>query len=176
MKSLKIQLDLKASSLWHNEVRVYFLLVLAIHILYRHDFYWHISSSILGYRKGLIITGFLLKQHSNFYGFVCLTDLMKQNFSSVQFSCSVVSNSLWPHELQNARPPCASPTPGVYPNSCPLSPLMAIQPSYPLCFPSPRTFNLSQHQSLFKWVTSSNQVAKVLEHQSFQWIFGTDFL
>ena len=42
-------------------------------------------------------------------------------FSSVQFSCSVVSNSLWPHEPQHARPPHQSPTPGVYPNSCPLS-------------------------------------------------------
>ena len=42
-------------------------------------------------------------------------------FSSVHFSCSVMSNSLGPHELQHARPPCPSPTPGVYPNSCPLS-------------------------------------------------------
>ena len=42
-------------------------------------------------------------------------------FSTVQFSRSVVSNSLGPHELQHARPPCPSPTPGVYPNSCPLS-------------------------------------------------------
>ena len=41
--------------------------------------------------------------------------------SSVQFSHSVMSNSLRPHELQHARPPCPSPTPGVYPNSCPLS-------------------------------------------------------
>ena len=41
--------------------------------------------------------------------------------SSVQFSRSVVSNSLQPHELQHARPPCPSPTPGVYSNSCPLS-------------------------------------------------------
>jgi len=40
---------------------------------------------------------------------------------SVQFSCSVVSNSLWPHGQQHARPPCPSPTPGVYSNSCPLS-------------------------------------------------------
>ena len=40
---------------------------------------------------------------------------------SVQFSRSVVSDSLRPHELQHARPPCPSPTPGVYPNSCPLS-------------------------------------------------------
>ena len=41
--------------------------------------------------------------------------------SSVQFSCSVVSNSLWPHGLQHARPPCPSPVPGVCSNSCPLS-------------------------------------------------------
>jgi len=42
-------------------------------------------------------------------------------FSSVQFSHSVVSDCLQPHEPQNARPPCPSPTPGVYPNLCPLS-------------------------------------------------------
>ena len=42
-------------------------------------------------------------------------------FSSVQFSRSVVSDSLWPHEPQHARPLCPSPTPRVYPNSCPLS-------------------------------------------------------
>ena len=51
----------------------------------------------------------------------------------------------------------------------------AIQPSNPLSSPSPPTFNLSQHQGLFKWVSSSHQVAKVLEfqlqHHSFQWIF-----
>ena len=41
--------------------------------------------------------------------------------SSVQFSCSVVSDSLQPHELQHTRPPCPSPTPRVYSNSCPLS-------------------------------------------------------
>ena len=42
-------------------------------------------------------------------------------FSSVQFSCSVVSDSLRPYGLEHARPPCPSPTPGVYSNSCPLS-------------------------------------------------------
>jgi len=55
----------------------------------------------------------------------------------------------------------------------------AIQPSHPLSSPSPPAFNLSQHQGLFKWVSSLHQVAKVLEfqlqHQSFQWIFRTDF-
>ena len=55
-----------------------------------------------------------------------------------------------------------------------------IQPSHPLLFPSPPALNLSQHQGLFKWVSSSHQVAKGLEfqfqHQSFQWTFRTDFL
>ena len=55
----------------------------------------------------------------------------------------------------------------------------AIQPSHPLSSPSPPAFNLSQHQGLFQWVNSSNQVAKVLEfqlqHQSFQWIFRISF-
>ena len=41
--------------------------------------------------------------------------------SSVQFSHSVMSDSLWPHRLQHPRPPCPSPTPGVYTKSCPLS-------------------------------------------------------
>ena len=56
----------------------------------------------------------------------------------------------------------------------------AIQPSHPLLSPSPSVFNDSQNQGLFKWVSSSHQVAKVLEfqlqHQSFPWIFRTDFL
>ena len=100
-------------------------------------------------------------------------------FSSVQFSLSVMSSSLRPHEPQHARPPCPSPTPGVYPNPCPLS-LWPIQLSHPLSSPSPPTFNLSQNQCLFKWVSSSHQVAKVLElqiqYQSFQWTPRTDFL
>ena len=56
----------------------------------------------------------------------------------------------------------------------------AIQSSHPLSSPSLPAFNLSQHQGLFQWVSSSHQVAKVLlfqlQHQSFQWIFRTDFL
>ena len=55
-----------------------------------------------------------------------------------------------------------------------------IQPSHPLSPPSPPAFNLSHHQDLFQWVSSSHQVAKLLEiqlqHQSFQWICRTDFL
>ena len=56
----------------------------------------------------------------------------------------------------------------------------ATQQSHPLSSPSPPAFNLSKHQGLFQWVSSSHQVAKVLEfqlqHQSFQWIFRTDLL
>ena len=56
----------------------------------------------------------------------------------------------------------------------------AIQPSHPLSSPSPYAFNLSQHQGLFQWVSSSHQEAKVLkfqlQHQSFQLIFRIDFL
>ena len=51
---------------------------------------------------------------SNTETLVCLDN-------SVQFSCSVMSDSLRPHELQRARPPCPSPPPGVHPNPCPLS-------------------------------------------------------
>ena len=74
------------------------------------------------------------------------------DFSSVQFSCSVVSNSLWPHEPQHARPPCPSPTPRVYPNSCPLSkwchPTISssVVPfsSCPQSFPASGSFPMSQ--------------------------------
>ena len=50
-----------------------------------------------------------------------LQGLQYYEFGSVQFSRSVVSDSLQPHELQHARPPCPSPTPGVHPDPCPLS-------------------------------------------------------
>ena len=99
--------------------------------------------------------------------------------SSVQLNRSVMSDSLRPHELQYARPPCPSPTPGVYSNSCPLS--LWCHPVISSCHPfSPPAFNLSQHQGLFKLVSSSYQVTKILEfqlqHQSFQWTPRTDLL
>ena len=97
----------------------------------------------------------------------------------VQFSCSVVSGSLWPHGLQHAMPPCPSPTSRVCSTHVHRAG-DAFQLSHPLSSPSPPAFSLSQHQGLFKWVSSLHQVAKRLEfqpqHQSFQWIFRTDFL
>ena len=94
---------------------------------------------------------------------------------SVQFSHSVVSNSLWCHESQHARPPCLSPTPGVYPNSCPLS-----RWCHPAISSSVIPFSSRSQSRLFQWVDSSHEVAKVLEfhlqHQSFQWTPRTDLL
>ena len=81
----------------------------------------------------------------------CMHDKSLQ-FSSVQFSCSVVSNSLRPHELQHARPPYPIPTPGVYSNSCQLSwwchPTISssVVPfsSYPQSVPASGSFQMSQ--------------------------------
>ena len=99
-------------------------------------------------------------------------DTLKMFLNSVQFSHSVTSDSLWPCGLQHARLPEFTQTHVHWVAD-------AIQPSHPLLSPSPLAFNLSQqHQGLFRWASSSHQVAKVLEfqHQTFQWIFRTDFL
>ena len=79
------------------------------------------------------------------------TLLLRAAFSSVQFSCSVVSDSLRPHELQHTRPPCPSPTHGVYSNSCPLSQWCpstiscSVVPFFcPQSFPASGSFQMSQ--------------------------------
>jgi len=99
-------------------------------------------------------------------------------FSSVQFSCSVVCDSLRPHELQHTRPPYHQLLEFTQTHVHRVSD--AIQPSHPLLSPSPPAPNPSQHQGLFQWVNSSHEVAKVLEfqpqHQSFQWTPRTDLL
>ena len=99
--------------------------------------------------------------------------------SSVQLSCSVVSNSLRPHESQHTRPPCPSPTPGVYPNSCPLSqwchPAISssVVPfsSCPQSLPASGSFLMSQF-----FLSGGKELEFQLQHQSFQWISRTDFL
>ena len=79
---------------------------------------------------------------------------------SVQFSRSVVSNFLRPHESQHTRRPCPSPTPGVHPNPCPSSRWChpAISSSIVPVSSCPQSF---QHQGFFHWVGSSHEVAKV---------------
>ena len=95
------------------------------------------------------------------------------------FSCSVMSNSLQSHELQHARLLCISPSPGVCANSCPLS--QWCQPNIlSSAIPFSSCLQSFPASGLFQWVSFLHQVAKVLElqlqHQSFQWIFRTDFL
>ena len=95
---------------------------------------------------------------------------------SVQFSCSVVSDSLQPHGLQHTRPPCPSPTPRVYSNSCPLSQWChsaisssVIPLSCPQSFPASGSFQMSQ---LLAWGDQSIGVsasASVLPMNTQDW-------
>ena len=98
-------------------------------------------------------------------------------FSSVQFSCSVVSDSLQPHELQHARPPCPSQTPGVYSNSCPssrwcnpaISSSVVPSSSCPQSLHASGSFPMSQ---LFAWGVQSTWVsasASVLQMNTQDW-------
>ena len=98
-------------------------------------------------------------------------------FSSVQFSRSVVSDSLWPHESQQAKPPCPSPSPGVHSDSCPSSPWChpAISSSvvpFSSCLqslPASESFPMCQ---LFAWggqSTGVSALASVLPKKSQGW-------
>ena len=105
-------------------------------------------------------------------------DLFSTSFSSVQFSRSVVSDSLRPHESQHTRPPCPSPAPGVY--SCPSCPLSrwchpaissSVGPfsSCPQSLPTSGSFPVSQ---LFAWGGQSTGVsasASVLPMNTQDW-------
>ena len=99
---------------------------------------------------------------------------------TVQFSCSVVSDCLWPHELQHVRPPCLSPTPGVYSDSRPssqwchpaiLSSSHLVIPfsSCPQSLPASESFSMSQ---LFAWggqSTGVSALASVLPKNTQDW-------
>ena len=103
---------------------------------------------------------------------------------SVQFSCSVVSNSLRPHELQHTRPPCPSPTPGVYSNSCPSSrwchPAVSssVVPfsSCPQSLPASGSFPIIQ---LFAWggqsigVSASVSVLPMIKSRLLEWLHSS---
>jgi len=106
--------------------------------------------------------------------------LVLKGRSSVQFTRSIMSNSLWPHEPQHAKPPCPSPTPGVHPNPCPLSrwccPTISssVIPfiSCPQSFPASRSFQISQ---LFTWGGQSTAVSvsiSVLPMNTQDWYLG----
>ena len=101
----------------------------------------------------------------------------ESTFSSVQFSRSVMSDSLRSHELQYARPPCPSRNPGIHPNSCwlsrwcqpPISSSVIPVSSCPQSPPATESFPMSQ------FFSSGGQTIWA-SHQSFQWISNTDFL
>ena len=109
----------------------------------------------------------------------CGTKTILSKIISVQFSFSLVAQLCLTH-----CDPMDCSMPGLPVNhqlpECTQThwPSDAIQPSHPLLPPSPAPLNLSQHQGLFQWASSLNQVAKVLEfqlqHPSFQWMFRTD--
>ena len=99
--------------------------------------------------------------------------------SSVHFSHSVMSDSLWPHSLQHSRLPCPSPTPGAYSNSCQLSrwchpTISSSVVPFSSClqsFPSSGSFLRSQF-----FASDVQSIRVSASAQSFQWIFRTDFL
>ena len=111
---------------------------------------------------------------------LCLPFLIfTDNYASVQFSRSVMSDSLRPCESEQPGLPVHHQLPE-FTQTHVHQVGDAIQPSHPLFSPSPPAPNPSQHQSLFQWVNSSHEVAKVLEfqlqHLSFQWTPRTDLL
>ena len=92
----------------------------------------------------------------HWWALLCLNPWLHCHFSSVQFSRSVMSDSLRPHELQQAKPPCPSPTLGVYSDSCPpsqwchptISSSVVPFSSCPQSLPASGSFPISQ---LFAW-------------------------
>ena len=113
-------------------------------------------------------------RHFDFFKYFIIK-YFKNQISSVQFICSVLSDSLRPHESQYARPPCPSPTPGVYRNPCPLSRWchlaisLSVFPfsSFPQSLPASGSFPRSQ---LFAWGGQSTGVsASVLPMNTQDW-------
>ena len=107
---------------------------------------------------------FLVKAPMYMYQFNKICMLFSSNLSSVQFSHSVVSNILRPHESQHTRPPCPSPSPGVHSDSGPLSQWChpAISSSVVPFSSCPQSLPASES---FQWVNSSREVAKLLKLQ-----------
>ena len=139
-------------------------------IIYGKNLLWAVLS-----RDYLFHTYYVsnVSTHSSFSAFLIIhpnstlcqnTTVTRYQSSSVQFSRSVVSDSLRPHELQHARPPCPSPTPGVHSNSCPSSwwchPAISSSvipfSSCPQPLPASESFPMSQ---LFAWGGQSTGVS-----------------
>ena len=154
-----------------------YVLLIECHVKFNHHFFTKILGKIVTFKKcpSLLLKVSVVygkkkkkKKITNFEPLVV--------FSSVQFSHSVVSNSLWPHESQHARPPCPSPTPGVHSNTCPSSrwchPAISssvVPFSYPQSLPASESFPMSQ---LFAWggqSTGVSALASVLPKNTQDW-------
>ena len=116
------------------------------------------------WKEGSCLIAFVWKVDDGIFCTVRFSMCVPWCAESFQFSCSVVSNSLWLHEPQHTSLPVhhqlseSTKTHVHWVGD-------AIQPSHPLSSPSPSAPNPSPHQSLFQWVNSSHEVAKVLEFQ-----------
>ena len=128
------------------------------------------SSEFLGFPNLIVVWCYLIEA----LDFISLIALP---INSVQFSLSVLSNSLWPHGLQHARPPCPSPTPTSYSNPCPLSQWCHPTVSSSVvpfstrlqCLPASGSFPMSQ---LFTWGsqrTGVSALASFLPKRSQGW-------
>ena len=133
--------------------------------------YWYLLKKIMQLST--------LYKHSNTQKTTEFLIYIHFHLSSVQFSHSVVSDSLRPWELQHARPPVHYQLPELAQTH-----VHRVGRCHPAISSSvvvfSYAFNLSQPQSLFQWVSSSHQLAKVLElllqHQSFQWTLKTGLI
>ena len=129
-------------------------------LFYHYYFVSKFNNEGLTYIRFLV----LLQVPINLRNILSSLSLKYYLLSSVQFSHSVVSDSLWPHELQYARVPCSSPTPGVYSNPCPLNqwchPVISSSvfpfSSCPQSLPASRSFPMSE---LFTWGGQSTGVS-----------------
>ena len=126
--------------------------------------------------KGKVYYSHVLEGTRYMVGDTMMFWMKEREFTSVH---SVVSNSLWPHGLQHARLPCPSPDPRAHSNSCPLSRWCRPTISFSVV-PFSFCLQLFLASGSFPMSQFFVQLAKVLEfqlqHQSFQWIFRTDFL
>ena len=152
--------------------------------------WFEIQSSLPGLYVGCPLWGCLLWQNCNCKVIPSCHTVCSDFFLGLcLWSVAVVSDSLRSHGLPHASLPCSSPTRQAFlsiTNSWNLLILTSIKSlmlsNHLILKPpsSPFAFSLSQQQDLFQWISSSHQVAKVLElqdqHQSFQWIFSIDFL
>ena len=141
---------------------------LCVHVCVCSFVYFYSFNVILKSHMGFVFCFFLL---------FCFVSLFQSPFSSVPFSHSVVSDSLWSHELQHARPPCPSPTPGVHSNSClssqwchpAISSSVVPFSSCPQSLPASESFPMSQ---LVAWSAQSigvSALASVLPMNTQEW-------